>query len=269
LHATSNSTSKPSFPGSSHLPPHPWAPPHFFSFSFFSFLFSLFSFLLPHATAAVDAPGRPLPTPSLPAASGGGPATPTRSRCPPPPLRQPPPPRSGSRRRGSSSSPTAAAAAPPPIPASLRPPRLLLLSRPAPELLHGATPFKPPPRMEDPTSAPAARGGLPAPPTAATRLAGAVYHREQDWRLRIDTMDDTRAPSSTFPVSAPATRAISGGALPPRPSVAPSAKKKRAPVAKKLLLPAATRSRAPPPSCEPHPVTILRLELHPDDRQRR
>ncbi|TVU11881.1 hypothetical protein EJB05_45491, partial [Eragrostis curvula] len=99
--------------------------------------------------------------------------------------------------------------------------------------------------MEDPTSAPATRVGLPAPPTAATRLACAVYHREQDWRLRIDTMDDTRAPSSTFPVSAPATRAISGGALPPRPSVAPSAKKKRAPVAKKLLLPAATRSTFP------------------------
>ncbi|TVU24200.1 hypothetical protein EJB05_26618, partial [Eragrostis curvula] len=81
--------------------------------------------------------------------------------------------------------------------------------------------------MEDFTSAPAARGALPVPPTAATRLAGAVYHREQDWRLRIDTMDDTRVPSSTFPISAPAPRSSSGGARPPLPSLAPPATKKK------------------------------------------
>ncbi|TVU13717.1 hypothetical protein EJB05_37137, partial [Eragrostis curvula] len=98
--------------------------------------------------------------------------------------------------------------------------------------------------MEDSTSAPAARGGLPAPPTAATRLASAIYHREQDWRLRINSMDDTRAPSSTFPISAPAPRSSSGGARPPLPSLAPPATKKKRPL---FVAPHPRRQQAPSP----------------------
>ncbi|TVU45061.1 hypothetical protein EJB05_04531, partial [Eragrostis curvula] len=108
--------------------------------------------------------------------------------------------------------------------------------------------------MDDSTSTPAAQGGLSAQRTAARRVVGAAYLREEDCRLGMYVMDDPRPPfpitapfpsSSPFPSSAPTPCASSGGNRPPRPSVATSTKKKRAP-------PVAPhpRPRAPPPGGE-------------------
>ncbi|TVU00225.1 hypothetical protein EJB05_54333, partial [Eragrostis curvula] len=64
-------------------PPHPWVPPFLFSFSFFSLtfsFFSLFSLLLPHATAAIS------PAPSTRRAAGARPRLAARRPSPSPAL---------------------------------------------------------------------------------------------------------------------------------------------------------------------------------------